>query len=138
MTTPVRLQLSRRKGFNLQKHSLDTNGLAAVSVARPSRYGNPWRIEDIARALHETAIWPSAHDRAFWLAWPCRSPYGLLDASARASAVAVHKCYLDAFREQHPDQFEALVAPLRDHNVACVCRLDQLCHGDTWLRLAKR
>lgn len=41
---PVRLQLSRRKGFNLQALSLATNGLPAVSVAKPSKWGNPCRI----------------------------------------------------------------------------------------------
>lgn len=45
MTTPtvkpVRLQLSRRRGFNLQALSLATNNLPAVNCARPSRFGNP-------------------------------------------------------------------------------------------------
>ena len=43
MTHPVRLQLSRRKGFSLQRLSLETNGLPAVSVARPGKWGNPFR-----------------------------------------------------------------------------------------------
>jgi hypothetical protein len=33
MTRPFRLQLSRRKGFNLQEHSRAVNGLPAVNVA---------------------------------------------------------------------------------------------------------
>lgn len=43
---PVRLQLSRKKGFDLQALSLETNGLPAVSVARPSKWGNPFRVGD--------------------------------------------------------------------------------------------
>lgn len=39
MTKPVRLQLSRKKGFNLQRHSLAANGLPAINVARPNRWG---------------------------------------------------------------------------------------------------
>lgn len=39
---PVRLQLSRRKGFDLQALSQATNGLTAISVARPGRWGNPY------------------------------------------------------------------------------------------------
>lgn len=39
MTKPVRLQLSRRKGFDLQALSIATNGLPAVSVARPGKRG---------------------------------------------------------------------------------------------------
>ena len=41
---PVRLQLSRRRGFNLQALSVSTNGLPAISVARPGPRGNPFRI----------------------------------------------------------------------------------------------
>jgi hypothetical protein len=41
---PRRLQLSRRKGFNLQATSRATNGLVAVRVARPGKWGNPFRI----------------------------------------------------------------------------------------------
>jgi hypothetical protein len=47
---PVRLRLSRARGFSLQSHSLATNGLLAVSVARPSKWGNPWRVQDWGRA----------------------------------------------------------------------------------------
>jgi hypothetical protein len=41
---PVRIQLSRRKGFNLQAASLITNGRLAVNVTRPTRFGNPFKI----------------------------------------------------------------------------------------------
>jgi hypothetical protein len=41
VTAPVRLRLSRRRGFDLQAHSRDVNGLPAVNVARPSKWGNP-------------------------------------------------------------------------------------------------
>ena len=43
MTTPLRLQLSRRKGFRLQAASRAANSLEAVNVARPSKWGNPYR-----------------------------------------------------------------------------------------------
>jgi hypothetical protein len=39
---PVRLRLSRRAGFRLQEHSNETNGLPALVVSRPSRWGNPY------------------------------------------------------------------------------------------------
>lgn len=44
MKKPARLQLSRRKGFNIQIVSKRLNGLPAVVVARPARWSNPWRI----------------------------------------------------------------------------------------------
>lgn len=42
MSAPVRLQLSRRKGFNLQAESKAANGRDAVNVARPGKWGNPF------------------------------------------------------------------------------------------------
>ena len=44
MTKPVRLQLSRRKGFDLQRASRDLNGLLAVNCARPGKWGNPHKV----------------------------------------------------------------------------------------------
>lgn len=40
MTRPVRIQLSRKAGFNLQAVSLALNGLPAVNCARPGKWGN--------------------------------------------------------------------------------------------------
>ncbi|RWB85962.1 MAG: DUF4326 domain-containing protein [Mesorhizobium sp.] len=44
MTEPVRLRLSRAKGFDLQALSIATNGLPAINVARPTKWGNPFRV----------------------------------------------------------------------------------------------
>jgi hypothetical protein len=41
---PIRIQLSRRKGFNLQLVSRAANGLAAINCARPTKHGNPYRV----------------------------------------------------------------------------------------------
>lgn len=44
LTAPIRLQLSRRKGFDLQALSRAFNGLDAVNCARPSKWGNPFLV----------------------------------------------------------------------------------------------
>ena len=41
---PVRIQLHRTKGFDLQKASRAVNGLPAKSVCRPGPSGNPFKI----------------------------------------------------------------------------------------------
>jgi hypothetical protein len=41
---PVRLRLSRAKGFKLQAHSQATNGLPAVKVDRSTIWGNRWKV----------------------------------------------------------------------------------------------
>jgi hypothetical protein len=46
MPKPVRLQLSRVKGFDLQAKSLKRNGRKAVVVSRPGRWGNPWKVSE--------------------------------------------------------------------------------------------
>ena len=48
LSKPVRLRLSRARGFNLQKISRETNGLAAVVVSQPSVWGNPYRATTLA------------------------------------------------------------------------------------------
>jgi hypothetical protein len=48
-TEALRLQLSRRKGFDLQKTSRGKNGLLAVVVSRPSKWGNPYPLGEYDR-----------------------------------------------------------------------------------------
>jgi hypothetical protein len=52
---PVRLRLSREAGFNLQVASLATNGLKAVNVGRPSKWGN-WIARKLVLSAGETAV----------------------------------------------------------------------------------
>jgi hypothetical protein len=96
--TPVRLRLSRRKGFDLQALSRATNGLPAVNVARPSRFGNPFMegavelFRGYARSIR--ADFPHAFDTlagrnlACWCApdAPCHADVLLDLANAPASA----------------------------------------------------
>lgn len=49
MIHPVRIQLSRKKGFNLQATSLALNGLPAVKVDRSTKWGNPFVNSDAIR-----------------------------------------------------------------------------------------
>jgi hypothetical protein len=53
---PVRLQLSRRKGFDLQAWSREVNGLGAVNCARPGKWGNPYRIGTVFIADAQDAV----------------------------------------------------------------------------------
>ena len=59
---PVRLQLSRKKGFNLQRVSCAVNGLPAVKVDRATRWGNPvyagmWKDYTAAHAVRDFRKW---------------------------------------------------------------------------------
>ena len=117
--TPVRLQLSRRKGFNLQALSLATNGLPAVKVARPGMWGNPFVVHPNHPPGKE---W-------FGMAGKIISVPSIEDAVSCFEEMM--KCpgeTSDALRDHLPE--------LRGKNLACFCRLDQRCHADTLIALA--
>jgi hypothetical protein len=132
MTRPVRLRLSRAKGFNLQEYSRATNGLEAVVVTRgPGRkWGNPFVI------INEEG-WPYISD-ARDPSMPC------LDFEARpligASAIGWHnaqKAVVAMFRARCVDSLPDL-SVLRGKNLACACELDAPCHADVLLEIANR
>jgi hypothetical protein len=54
-TKLIRMRLSRAAGFNLQAASVATNGLEAVHVGRPSKWGN-WVARKLALDAGETAV----------------------------------------------------------------------------------
>lgn len=61
MPQPIRLRLSRGRGFDLQAASLAANGLPAVVVGRPSRWGNPFAVQgdrcaEEAKALYRAGL----------------------------------------------------------------------------------
>lgn len=118
-TRPVRLQLSRRKGFDLQALSLATNGLSAVNVARPGRWGNPFLIhpgQEPGRQWHGAAS-------------------GFYSVPTRADAVA---CFAEMMRSpgEKADALRAALPELRGKNLACWCGPDEECHADVLLALA--
>ena len=51
----IRMRLSRAAGFDLQAESAATNGLEAVRVGRPSKWGN-WVARKLALDAGETAV----------------------------------------------------------------------------------
>ena len=110
MIAPVRLRLSRKAGFNLQQHSLDTNGLAAVNVARPSAFGNMWRI----------GTWSN------YLGRFCTNA---------ADAV---ECFRSCGPPSEPHLRAIIIEELRGKNLACWCALDAPCHATVLLEIANR
>ena len=117
---PVRLQLSRKKGFSLQALSLETNGLSAVNIARPSIWGNPydWRvwIDDIPRD-----IFGSIAEAKMW-------------CCERAV-----EAYLEDWRDGRMEFLRPRFRELRGRNLACWCDRPypaSACHGAFLIELA--
>lgn len=112
MSGPVRLQLSRRRGFNLQALSRATNGLEAVVVTRRSkRWGNPYYVGLFRDYGREDAV----RDFQKWING---------DHGARVWAGP-------------PPTVEEIRAGLGGKNLACACAIDGgPCHADMYLRMA--
>jgi len=110
--SPQRIQLRRTKGWRLPP--------GTKSVARPTRYGNPFRV---VRLWHE------------WQAWD-DLPAGPLRATedeATADAVEAFRlaCGPDGPQEISSADLDALVG----FDLACWCPLQgQPCHADILLR----
>lgn len=114
MSKPVRLQLSRRKGFDLQAHSLAVNGLAAVNVARPSLFGNPFTAKDAEEASYRDGNKMAAWAFGEWM----RGAADFADHEPGRRSIILN-----------------ILPQLRGKNVACWCKGEH-CHADVLLRLA--
>jgi len=129
MIKPVRLQLSRRRGFDLQAVSLAANGVRAVNVARPGKFGNPLTLQHAREAGYLRRAPTLVEQHAFlrdcfrdWLASdsPDRIWWDSEDARTRRATI---------LRD---------LETLRGCNIACWCGLQLPCHGDVYLELANR
>jgi hypothetical protein len=95
----------------------------AVYVGRPSRFGNHWRAGEI---WDQPYVWhvPSA-------------AAAIIDGSVKITeAIAVDLFRADLVNWNH-DTLTRWLAPLRGHDLACWCPLDQPCHADVLLELAR-
>ncbi len=120
--SPIRLQLSRKKGFNLQEHSKDANGLEAVNCARPGKWGNPFRVRNAYLATGKTIK-----------DWNCDT-----DFEYPEDAVCAFKDMIsdpELVKDYHYPIHE-ISKILTGKNLACFCKLNAPCHADVLLEIA--
>jgi hypothetical protein len=108
MTKPVRVRLSRAKGWRMPPNT--------IVVARPTKWGNPYKI---APAIKDDYCSIPAINAATAVALHRQWLAGLL-----AGALG------DSTREA--------LLELRGCNLACWCALDAPCHADTLLEFANK
>lgn len=106
VNVPYRVQLSRRRGWRMPPHT--------VSVARPSRWGNPYRIGPNYDAF--------ACVRQFRISCESGEILDMAEDGVGSMPVSV----------------EQWLAPLRGKNLACWCPIGTPCHADVLLELATR
>lgn len=113
-----RFRLSRVAGARLPD--------GVMNVARPSKWGNPWIIEESpGRELPWTVV-----NRL----WPTRAEFKTKD-EARAFAVTRHRVALlsgAAFLRVTVDDVRR---EMTSYRVACWCHFAEVCHGDTYLEV---
>ncbi|OWL95592.1 hypothetical protein B7435_30380 [Mycolicibacterium peregrinum] len=130
LPSPQRLQRKRVKGFHLPDSS--------ISVARPSRHGNPFRVVGLSvvgMSWPEVTEW----DRAVVAMPDAEVLYTCAPdrCAAVAHAVALYRQLL-RFRQSNwsPARFDSWLQPVRRRDLACYCALDQPCHADVLLEIA--
>lgn len=134
---PDRIQLRRAKGWRKPP--------GAVVVARPTRWGNPWKVGDVVEVgyfsrasgtpghFERRGVW--CDDRAELTVdaelavWLYRE--NLLDA------LAGFGCDEEDSRAAR-DELLAAVESLRGRDLACWCPLGGPCHADVLLEVANR
>jgi len=113
MKRPKRIQLSRRKGWRLPPNT--------VNVARPSKWGNPFRVQRSGKGW--CVVRPNGTET-------CEFETRL---EAARCAVDLFGYWLDtphglALCDHLPD--------LRGKKLACWCKLSEPCHADALIALA--
>lgn len=127
MTAPKRVQMSRKRPWRADNPH-------AVVVARPSRWGNPFRVvREPGRVLAEDGQW-ARH-------WSVVCDRNVVDPvrhilsadAALATAVDLFQTHLGPIGAFEPDDLGEWLAPLRGRDLACWCPLDGPCHADVLL-----
>jgi len=99
--SPIRYQLSRRAGYRKPENT--------IVVARPGRYGNPYRIG----APHPTTGEPLT----------------------QGQAVELFRIETEGWTEERKQKIRDELA---GRNLACWCRLGDPCHADVLLAIANK
>jgi len=119
---PIRLRLSRSKGFDLQGLSRKFNGLDAVVVARPSKWGNPFVVAPTKEP-------GTQFSGAAW---------GYVAVPTVEDAVAVFREMMAQDDNARGAELRGALHELRGKNLACWCKIGEPCHADVLLDLANR
>lgn len=132
VTAPTRIQLRRTDGWRKPD--------GAVVVARPSRWGNPWRIARPREHYTDPAGTFTVVHVPRRMPWPDGTAFGGFTTRKEALAFAV-----DLFRRQllasliHDPAVRAYyLGDLVGHDLACWCPVGWPCHADVLLELANQ
>lgn len=121
---PVRLCLSRRKGFDMQALSRSINGLEAVKVARPGPFGNPFTVQQAAEVFDCRRESAQRHAVDWFRQW-ISAPDDAFEEMREYSGMKADR-----------DNLLRRLPELRGKNLGCFCARGHACHADVLLELA--
>lgn len=129
---PQRIQMSRQRPWRADHPD-------AVVVARPSRWGNPFKVgaRYLTRTYWHRAPSPDVMGRDEGSTYDSWGSDQQIVARVRDRAHAVE--LFRAWVTYHDDVWTPeRLTPLTGRDLACWCPLDEPCHADVLLDLAKR
>lgn len=132
---PVRITLSRRKGFRLQEESRAINGLDAVVCARPGPLGNPFMsAPDLPRS--------TAFEAAMFRDWMIEVLGATkLETKRQAEFLKFVRSMSGGgadYLRARAERVRAALPMIRGKNLACWCKQGQPCHADVLLEIANK
>lgn len=126
---PERVQLRRTKGWRKPE--------GAIVVARPTRWGNPFRVS------HGSVYGPSWQvARQSWRPVRPDGEWSVYSTHAPASAAVEHavelfRMLLKVRGRDEPERLREWLAPLVGHDLCCWCLVGEPCHADVLLESAR-
>lgn len=117
MSQPVRVQLSRRRGWR--------KPAGAVVVARPGRWGNPFTLAMVTETLRSYTDGEPGPEG--------ETPAQFEERCRRRAVEAFRDALVGGDLEISVDDVRR---ELRGKNLACWCPLDKACHADVLLEIA--
>lgn len=124
MTRPVRLQLSRLKGFSLQSWSRQVNGLEAENCARPGKWGNPFVVGQPSGCKFDDGGDPTPMIASLTINQCIEFYRDLLNGFVNPEMHPHGHKWMARYRKQTGHFHPAYgMGSLRSKNLACFCRL---------------
>lgn len=116
--TPRRIQMSRQHPWRAEHPN-------AVIVARPSRWGNPYKVVRVKSDPENPGEWATV-----WIS----EEHGDVYIGVHEDKAEAFKVILDAYRELFEN--DPRVPELAGRDLACWCKESEPCHGSVLLELA--
>lgn len=117
---PVRVQLQRTKGWKMPENT--------VSVCRPTKWGNPFKIGDVVTNQQMGIPFQKYKDKKIE-AFANQN----IEIKENWQAVMAYEFYVS---NRVLISKELIRKDLKGKNLACFCPLDKECHADVLLRIA--